>query len=220
MLMLAIIMTMGLSACGNGNSGNSDTSARESVQPAPSQGAGRPLTAEGAAVEGVDLGLSVKWASVNVGASAPEEYGTYFGWGDVTGEKTSQDNDDYPNANPPANICGTEYDAAQVLWGGSWYLPTREQAEELVNECTWEETELNGVAGFRVTGMNGNSIFLAAGGGRDGNRILYTVVGADFWTGTLSDNDGEAWCFTFYQGDYYVDDLWRHYGFAVRPVCD
>jgi hypothetical protein len=168
----------------------------------------------------VDLGLSVKWASWNVGAAKPEEYGGYFGWADPTGLKTSRSDNDYPNANPPRNICGTEYDAAHVHWGGSWRLPTREQAEELVNECAWKAESLNGVAGFRVTGKNGNSIFLAAGGGRDGTRVLYTVVGADFWTGTVSENSGEAWCFTFYQGRVHTDDLWRHYGFAIRPVTE
>ncbi|MDR0693872.1 MAG: hypothetical protein LBF81_01040, partial [Prevotellaceae bacterium] len=103
---------------------------------------------------------------------------------------------------------------------GSWRMPTKEQAQELVDSCDWKETESNGVRGFRVTGENGNSIFLAAGGGRDGTSILYTVVGADFWTGDISDADGKAWCFTFYNGNYYVDDLWRHYGFAIRPVTD
>lgn len=56
----------------------------------------------------VDLGLSVKWASFNVGASKPEEYGGLYGWGDVTGRKTSTDNDQYPTANPPKNISGTK----------------------------------------------------------------------------------------------------------------
>jgi hypothetical protein len=168
----------------------------------------------------VDLGLSVKWASWNVGAAKPEEYGGYFGWGDPAGLKTSRSDSDYPSANPPRNISGTEYDAAHVHWGGSWRLPTREQAEELVNECAWKAESLNGVAGFRVTGKNGNSIFLAAGGGRDGTSVNFAVVGADFWTGTVSENSGEAWCFTFYQGRVHTDDLWRHYGFMIRPVTD
>jgi acetyl esterase/lipase len=181
---------------------------------------GEKSPADASNAEAVDLGLSVKWASFNVGAEKPEDYGTYFGWGEVSGEKTSEDNDDYPNAGPPKNICGTEYDAAHMLWGGVWRMPTKEQARELVDDCDWEETALNGVAGFRVTGKNGNSIFLSAGGGRDGTRGLYTAQGADFWTGDISDADGEAWCFTFYNGNYYVDDLWRHYGFAVRPVME
>jgi hypothetical protein len=91
---------------------------------------------DGSTAEAVDLGLSVKWASHNVGATKPEEYGTYFGWGDTTGKKTSQNNDEYPNANPPKNICGTEYDAAHVLWGGSWRMPTKEQAQDWLITAT------------------------------------------------------------------------------------
>jgi acetyl esterase/lipase len=181
---------------------------------------GNPADLVPRTVEAVDLGLSVKWASFNVGAEKPEDYGTYFGWGDITGTNTSRDNNDYPNPNPPVNISGTEYDAARMLWGGAWKMPTREQAEELVNECDWKAEKLNNVDGFRVTGRNGNSIFLAAGGGRDGTSVNYTVVGADFWTGTLSETEGEAWCFTFYNGRVHADDLWRHYGFAVRPVME
>ncbi|MDR1338749.1 MAG: hypothetical protein LBK58_01620, partial [Prevotellaceae bacterium] len=195
-LALGFIAALGMSSCKN-------------EQPFDAESI---LVEDGSTSEAVDLGLSVRWASHNVGATKPEEYGTYFGWGDVTGTKTSQNNNEYPNANPPKNICGTEYDAAHVLWGDSWRMPTKAQAQELVDNCDWKETELNGVKGFRVTGKNGNSIFLAAGGGRDGTSVLYTVSGADFWTGDISDANGEAWCFTFYQGRYYVDDLWRHYG--------
>ncbi|MDR1579738.1 MAG: hypothetical protein LBS35_05230 [Synergistaceae bacterium] len=171
-------------------------------------------------VEPVDLGLSVKWASFNVGASKPEEYGVLFGWADVTGKKTSISNDDYPNANPPKNISGTEYDAAHVLWGGAWRLPTRDEQLELVEGCVWEKTELKGVAGYRVTGKNGNSIFLAASGGRVGTEVHYQVSGGDFWSGTLSGNTDEAYYMWFYGGRQAVEDLPRHYGFAIRAVCN
>jgi hypothetical protein len=166
----------------------------------------------------VDLGLSVKWASWNVGATKPEEYGGYFGWADPTGTKTSTSNNDYPGANPPQNICGTEYDAAHVHWGGSWRLPTREEQLELVNNCEWTHTSRNGIQGYRVTGPNGNSIFLPAAGGRIGTEIMYRVSGADFWSGTLSGNTDEAYYMWFYGGIQAVEDLPRHYGFAVRPV--
>jgi hypothetical protein len=172
------------------------------------------------AVEAIDLGLSVKWASFNVGASKPEEYGVLFGWADVTGNKTSTSNDDYPSANPPKNISGTEYDAAHVHWGGSWRLPTRDEQLELVEDCAWEKAKLNGVEGYRVTGKNGNSIFLAASGGRIGTRLLYQVSGGDFWSGTLSDNTDEAHYMWFYGGRQAVEDLPRHYGFAIRPVTE
>jgi hypothetical protein len=196
----------------------------------PSQGNGaakedRPGTTKDADLrsviaESIDLGLSVKWASFNVGATKPEEYGILFGWGDVTGEKTSTSNNDYPNAAPPSNISGTEYDAAHVLWGGSWRMPTRKEQEELVNGCTWTKTSLNNVAGYRVTGPNGNSIFLAASGGRIGTRLLYQVSGGDFWSGTLSSNTDEAYYMWFYGGRQAVEDLPRHYGFAIRPVTE
>jgi hypothetical protein len=170
--------------------------------------------------EPVDLGLSVKWASFNVGASKPEEYGGYFGWADPTGEKTSTSNNDYPSANQPENISGTEYDAAHVHWGDSWRLPTREEQQELVNQAVWTKTSLNNVEGYRVTGPNGNSIFLPAGGGRIGTTIHYRVSGADFWSGTLSSNTDEAYYMWFYGGRQAVEDLPRHYGFSIRPVTE
>jgi hypothetical protein len=170
--------------------------------------------------EPVNLGLSVKWASFNVGATKPEEYGAYFGWGDVTGEKTSTNNNEYPSANPPKNISGTEYDAAHVLWGDSWRLPTRKEQEELVNKCRWTKIRSNNVEGYRVTGPNGNSIFLSASGGRIGTQVLYQVSGGDFWSGTISENTGEAYYMWFYGGRQAVEDLPRHYGFAIRPVTE
>jgi hypothetical protein len=169
--------------------------------------------------EAVDLGLSVKWASWNIGATKPEEYGGYFGWADPTGAKTSQSNDDYPSANPPQNICGTEYDAAHVHWGGSWRLPTREEQLELVNNCEWTRATINGIQGYWVSG-NGNRIFLPAGGGRAGTSINYRGSGADFWSGTLSSNTGEAYYMWFFGGRQAVEDLPRNMGFPIRPVTD
>jgi hypothetical protein len=199
-----MIMTLTLSVCAQGtaNTAGNDVEKYKIIAPA------------------VDLGLSVKWASWNVGAVKPEEYGGYFGWADPTGLKTSRSNSDYPNANPPQNICGTEYDAAHVHWGGSWRLPTREEQLELVNACTWTHTSLNRIQGYRVTGPNGNSIFLPAAGGRIGMEIMYRVSGADFWSGNLSSNTDEAYYMWFYGGRQAVEDLPRYYGFAVRPVTE
>lgn len=196
-LTVALSILVLLSAFGYGNSSTADASST---------------------VEAVDLGLSVKWASHNVGAAKPEEYGILFGWADVTGEKTSTSNDDYPSVNPPQNISGTEYDAAHVLWGGSWRMPTREEQEELVSKAVWTKTRLNDVEGYRATGPNGNSIFLAASGGRIGTEVHYQISGGDFWSGTLSGNTDEAYYMWFYGRRQAVEDLPRHYGFAIRPV--
>lgn len=170
--------------------------------------------------EPVDLGLSVKWASFNVGASKPEEYGGLYGWADVTGEIVSTSNDDYPTANPPREISGTEYDIARAKWGRDWRLPTRAEQQELVDKAVWKKTSLNGVAGYSVTGGNGNSIFLPAVGGRIGSKLYYQVDGADYWSGTLSDDPDKAYYMYYYIGeDPTVGTLPRHYGFAVRAVA-
>lgn len=171
--------------------------------------------------EPVDLGLSVKWASFNVGASKPEEYGGLYGWGDAEGTKTSTDNADYPSANPPRNISGTEYDIARAKWGGSWRLPTKEEEDELVRECAWKKSSLNGVKGYTVTGKNGNQIFLPGVGGRIKNTTHYQVHGADYWSGTLGSAPETAYYMYYYIGKPpTVGTLPRYYGFAVRAVCD
>lgn len=171
--------------------------------------------------EPVDLGLRVKWASFNVGASKPEEYGGLYGWGDATGTKTSTDNSDYPGSDPPENISGTEYDIAHIQWGGSWRLPTKEEQDELVEQCDWEKGSYQGVKGYTVTGPNGNTIFLPAVGGRVENETHYQVDGADYWSGTLGSNPDTAYCLYYYIGEEpTVGMLPRYYGFAVRAVCD
>ena len=133
--------------------------------------------------EYVDLGLpsGTLWATCNVGASAPEEYGDYFAWGETEPKEvymwetykwcngseytltkycTSSDFgtvDDKTELDP-------EDDAAYVNWGSSWRMPTWEQQWELLENCTWTWMQQNGVNGRLVTGPNGNSIFLPAAG--------------------------------------------------------
>lgn len=171
--------------------------------------------------EPVDLGLSVKWASFNVGASKPEEYGGLYGWGDATGTKTSTDNADYPSANPPEYISGTEYDIAHMKWGGTWRLPTKEEQDELVEKCQWKKGSYHGVKGYTVTGPNGNTIFLPGVGGRIEEKTYYQVDGADYWSGTLGSNTDTAYYLYYYIGeDPTVGTLPRYYGFAVRAVCE
>lgn len=169
----------------------------------------------------VDLGLSVKWASYNVGAEKPEQYGGLYGWADAKGTKTSNNNDDYPSKNPPQNISGTKYDIAHTQWGGTWRLPTKDEQEELVSKCTWRKDSLHGVKGYTVTGPNRNSIFLPGVGGRIGHQTHYQVAGADYWSGTLGNDKGKAYYMYYYTGeDPTVSELPRYYGFAVRAVSE
>lgn len=126
----------------------------------------------------VDLGLSVEWASCNVGANSPEEYGDYYAWGE-TKKKNEYTHYTYEFWNDKngddqisegefrylgINISETDYDAAHVKLGNGWRMPTEEEFIELKKDCTWEWTSVKGIAGAKVTGTNGNSIFLPAAG--------------------------------------------------------
>ena len=152
--------------------------------------------------EAVDLGLSVMWATMNVGANAPEEYGDYFAWGE-TESKTDYNRETYKWYNSSENtltkycasggygtvdnkkVLDLEDDAAHVNWGGTWRMPTIDEIEELLFDCSWEWTIQNGVNGQKVTGPNGNSIFLPAAGFYSGNRLVVLDEFAFYWSSTL-----------------------------------
>lgn len=149
-----------------------------------------PLVAE---EEAIDLGLSVRWAPFNVGATSPEAYGDYFAWGE-TKPKALYKLDTYRWFQKSTGvmdigkqISGTKLDAARVIWRGAWRMPTREECLELRDKCKWTLTTRNGVKGMLVTGPNGNSIFLPSGGYRQGDytTILADQVRGEYWTGNL-----------------------------------
>lgn len=114
----------------------------------------------------VDLGLSVKWASCNVGASKPGEAGDYLRWAETeVPESYYFALKNWVNMDSvPICISGTKYDVAHVKWGGKWRIPTIEEMEELKRECTFKWSYADGHFGVKVTGPNGNSIFLPAAG--------------------------------------------------------
>ena len=145
--------------------------------------------------EYVDLGLSVKWATCNVGATNAEEFGDYFAWGE-TETKTEFTWENYKfreSGDSDSNIKLTKYnnkreygiidnketldledDVAYVKWGGNWRMPTKDEQDELRKDCTWTKTTLNGINGFLVTskksGFTDRSIFLPAAGGIAGTE--------------------------------------------------
>lgn len=176
-------------------------------------------------VKAVDLGLSVKWASCNVGATSPEEYGDFFAWGEASSKSES-------NSVTPTyglSICELEsrgiidadgnltaaYDAATANWGSDWRMPTLDEIKELIDNCTWEWTAQNGVYGYRVTGPNGNSIFLPPASLYDaGSNGLY-------WSATPYSNSDYAYYLFFDWTDYYDWSKGSRYdGRAVRPVSE
>lgn len=174
----------------------------------------------------VDLGLSVCWASYNVGASSPSDRGIFYAWGetyvksDFT-ENTYNYHNGYDYTSIGRNIAGTSYDVARAEWGGSWRMPTQAEMQELVNRCNWTWTTVNGTRGYRVTGPNGNSIFLPAGGWFSGDELLSSDSNGNYWTSSaVSGSSSSAYYLDFYsEGDYEVESFTRKTGFSIRPVC-
>ena len=173
--------------------------------------------------EWVDLGLSVKWATCNVGANSPSDYGDYYAWGE-TSTKSSYDTDNSKTyGKSMGNIGGnSSYDVARYRWGGSWRLPTKAELEELKTECTWTWTTQGGHNGYKVTGKNGKSIFLPAAGYRYDTTLKAVGEIGSCWSSTpYESNTISAYYLNFnpYR-DYYVDWLYRYFGRSVRPVVE
>ena len=205
--------------------------------------------------EWVDLGLpsGTLWATCNVGASAPEEYGYYFAWGE-TKPKNNYDLNHYKWYNQDDNYytkynqsyskgyydesgnyvpvvtkdnkteLDPEDDAAYVNWGPSWRMPTHEQQQELVEQCTWTWTTRNGVYGMQGTGPNGKTIFFPAAGWHTNwnlnDSLLCEGSYCCCWSRTLYPLVSEyAYNLNFFSGDYYLNyPSARNVGFSVRAV--
>ena len=171
--------------------------------------------------EYVDLGLpsGLKWATCNVGATKPEEYGDYYAWGEIK-PKQRYDGDNYTYKSNPETL-PLSADAANVNWGGKWRMPTMAEQDELRNHCTWEWTTLNGIEGYKVISKkNGNSIFLPAAGCRY-NDILNSAgsIGL-YWSSSLGTSGGSAYDLGFYSVDVDWGNDGRYFGRSVRPVCE
>ena len=171
--------------------------------------------------EAVDLGLSVKWATCNVGAESPEEYGDYFAWG----ETTTKSEDTYENSKTCGKNIGDiagnpAYDAATANWGGSWRMPTKAEFEELINNCTWQWTTQGGKNGYKVTSKkNGNSIFLPAAGSRSVSSLIDAGDFGDYWSSTPDESNTQfAYHLDFGSSLHYLGWFSRYYGHSVRPV--
>lgn len=193
--------------------------------------------------EYVDLGLSVKWATCNVGASTPEDYGSFYAWGE-TKTKQSFTTKNYAfrtggtwaenvklskyNTNPEKGPVDGKVrlapsdDAASVNWGGRWRTPTKDEVEELFSRCSWVKTEINGVQDFKVTGPSGNSIFIPATGLMSENRVIGQGERACIWSSSLCMDYvyscAGAYCLIVYSSKNRQDEMDRQNGMMVRPV--
>ena len=188
----------------------------------------------------IDLGLGVKFACCNVGADSPTDYGNYYAWGE-TSTKIQYDWSTYKWCNGTQNSM-TKYctkssygtvddkttlelsdDAARVNWGGSWRMPTYSELKKLNTDCTWTWTTVNNINGYRVTGSNGNSIFLPAAGYRNDTSLDMAGYWGCYWSSSSGTGNGYSAInlrFTSDGGHGLALGDGRDYGESVRPVYD
>lgn len=195
---------------------------------------GQVLVIETNGHECVDLGLpsGTLWATCNVGATTPEDYGNYYAWGETT-TKSTYNWSTYFHTNDGGStfskyneggktVLDPEDDAAHVNWGGSWHMPTKAEWQELLDNCTWTWTTQNGINGYKVTsnkaGYTDKFIFLPAAGYRNGSG-LYDVGSVGFyWSSSLDvSRENRAWYFRSDDRDL-AARYYRNYGRSVRPV--
>ncbi len=173
--------------------------------------------------EYVDLGLSVKWATCNVGASSPEDYGDYYAWGETSTKSNYNSSTSTTRGKEMSDIAGNaQYDVARKKWGSSWRMPTKAEFQELVDNCTWTRTTQNGVNGCKVTSKkNGNSIFLPAAGLRSGSSSYFQGASGHYWSATRDESSIDWACYLYFNtGARYMDSGIRLGGYSVRPVSE
>lgn len=199
-------------------------------------GALKSFTTKEAELKAVDLGLSVKWGSFNLGASVPEESGGHYAWGELeTKDDFSWSTYRWCNGSgrtltkycTESNYGAVDHktvleladDIAHVNFGEDWRIPTESELDELMTKCTWTWTTQKGKKGYRVTGLTGSSIFLPVTGYRRDTDISSTETNGYYWSSSLSiDNPAGAWRMSFGSGSVSIADISRSNGFSVRPV--
>jgi serine/threonine protein kinase len=229
----------------NDYNGNIEVSSGRTASLSPSLTIKTTISSPSGTINGhdyVDLGLSVKWATMNVGASSPEGFGSYFAWGETTPKN------DYSWDNYRFRISGDSYDnvtlnkyntktqsgdvdntirldlsddAARANWGGTWRMPTEKEVYELRDNCTWVQTSLGGKQGHKLTSkINGNSIFLPFTGMKRGTK-RYTDSNGYFWSSSLDSMTPQYATYLYIQsGLMYPMEYYRSDGHPVRPVSN
>ena len=194
----------------------------------------------------VDLGIvmtradgttyNLYWAESNLSdnglCSKPEDFGDYYAWGETETKSVYSHNkwyDDetsqwskYNYAGDQKQTLDPEDDAAHVILGSGWHIPTLDEMKNLTKQCTQEWKTRNGVSGYEVTGPNGNSIFLPASGYRYGDKY-YNTSSSIYWTSSVYYADmqrSSAFTLTFKETNYNTNYIDRNYGCTIRPVTE
>lgn len=172
----------------------------------------------------VDLGLpsGTKWATCNVGANSPEEYGNYYAWGETSTKSSYTDNNSRTYDVNIGEIAGVPgYDPARAAWGSGWRLPTAQELQELVDRCVWEWTSQGAHYGYKVTGPNGNSIFLPAAGICIESSLCNIGEQGWYWSSTPDEESTKfADSLLILSDQCVVGGGYRACGHSVRPVTD
>ena len=193
--------------------------------------------------EAVDLGFTVDgkpllWATRNVGARSPGDFGGLYGWGDASGFHTELNPVFYPARHPENvvgktgnSISGTRCDIAYCTWGSQWRMPSKAEWEALAANCTWTKMKMDGNWGMKFTSrLNGNSIFLPAADARYGENLYRNSTSAEnchgyYWAGDWVSTDAQ-FAYHFYYSLFSTGTVYskaqankeRFYGMSVRPV--
>lgn len=180
--------------------------------------------------EYVDLGLpsGLKWATCNVGAEKPEDYGDYFAWGEIETKSEYTESNSLTHGKQMDDISGdVQYDVAAANWGGSWRMPTKDEMIELVSNCEWEwilieKNDYDSVKCYKGIGPNGNSVIFPVAGCYNGPSLISVGTGGLCWTSTPYDVMLNL-AYEFYFNDYNAEVSYignRFIGQSVRPVSE
>ena len=175
--------------------------------------------------EYVDMGLpsGIKWATCNVGADKPDDFGNYYAWGERRTKKIF-DIDTYSIyfKKKDNSISGNRsHDVARKKWGATWRIPTMDDFEELDSLCVWTWGMRNGTDGYIVTAANGNSIFLPAAGACVKDSVYGVREEGYYWSATPNAIDTNLSYFLFFNRSYaIIYDYFRVVGLTVRPVTE
>ena len=213
LLLFAIVSVAGMLASCNGNGKAAEATSEENSAEAEEVGM----------VQGycyVDLGLSVNWATCNVGANAPEEYGNKYGWGETKAKESDFNFDNkYKvdeewtkyNYTDSLTTLDKDDDVATSNWGTEWRMPTKDEMQELVDKCTWT---IKDNKGFEVKGPNGKTIFLPIN-----DDLSTSHCKGNYWTSSCYENCFAAYELVFHTKFTGLNSDSRGHGKLVRPVC-
>ncbi len=196
------------------------------------------LSAAAATYTSVDMGLSVRWATCNVGATSTANAGDRYAWGAIESGATYSwatyrfgssynamtkycTNSDFGKVDNLTTLEAAD-DAATQNWGNAWRTPTQAEWEELRTKCTWEWTDnynSTNIKGYTVTASNGNAIFLPTTGLSDGDAVYQAGEGY-YWSSSLSQTPSNACYMQLTSKEFVQGNNPRYFGQAVRPVQD